>query len=191
MPAPGALPCGIVSDSNRRIDRVQDDDFLTGLDGLSDSEVRDRRAMCDDLDLEFSYYRRMLHGRLDLVAFEMRRRAGEEEQSLIEALPRILAEGAYTSSPGLSVRKVPVEVPDIPRHGRRIVDRALDDDFIVRLSSLDDTELGEIQRFIQEVEAEVSRQRRIVHNALASLQDELARRYRKGSADHDELLASG
>jgi len=181
-----------VSENNRRrIDRVQDDDFLAGLDALSDNTVRDRRVMCDDLDVEFSYYRRMLHGRMDLVAFEMRRRAGAEEQSLIEALPRILTEGAYTSSPGLSSRRVPVEVPDIPRRGRRIVDRALDGDFIARLSSLDDGDLSDIQRFMQEVEAEVSRQRRIVHAALDSLQEELTRRYRDGSADPDELLASG
>jgi hypothetical protein len=120
----------------------------------------------------------------------MRRRAGEEEQSLIEALPRILAEGAYTSTPGLASRSVSFEVPDIPRHGRRIVDKALDGDFIARLPSVEDDELGETQRFLQEVEAEVSRQRRIVHGALDSLQEELTRRYRDGSANPDELLAS-
>ncbi len=180
-----------MSDNNRRrIDRVQDEDFLTQLDAVSDDEVRDRRKMCDDLDLELSYYRRMLHGRMDLISFEMRRRAGEEEQSLIEALPRILAEGAYTSTPGLSSRAVSFEVPDIPRHGRRIVDKALDGDFIARLPSVEGDELGETQRFLQEVEAEVSRQRRIVHGALDSLQEELTRRYREGSANPDELLAS-
>lgn len=180
-----------MSENNRRrIDRVQDKDFLTELDAVSDNDVRNRRKMCDDLDLELSFYRRMLHGRMDLISFEMRRRAGEEEQSLIEALPRILAEGAYVSTPGLPSRPVSVEVPDIPRQGRRIVDKALDGDFIARLSSLEDTELGETQRFLQDVEAEVSRQRRVVHGALDSLQDELARRYREGSANPDELLAS-
>lgn len=180
-----------MSENNRRrIDRVQDKDFLTELDAVSDNDVRNRRKMCDDLDLELSFYRRMLHGRMDLISFEMRRRAGEEEQSLIEALPRILAEGAYVSTPGLPSRPVSVEVPDIPRQGRRIVDKALDGDFIARLPSLEDTELGETQRFLQDVEAEVSRQRRVVHGALDSLQDELTRRYREGSANPDELLAS-
>lgn len=175
----------------RRIDRVQDKDFLTGLDALSDDEVRERRVLCDDLDVEFSYYRRMLHGRMDLIAFQMRRRAGEEEQSLIDALPRILAEGAYASPPGLPSRSVAVEVPDIPVHGRRIVDKALDGDFIARLSSLEDDELSETQQFLQEVEVGVSRLRRVVHEALDVLQADLARRYRDGSADPNELLASG
>lgn len=181
----------MTENKRRRIDRVQDEVFLTGLDAVPDDELRSRRVMCDDLDVELSYYRRMLHGRMDLIAFEMRRRSGEEEQSLIDALPRILSEGAYTAAPGLPSRQVPVEVPDVPRHGRRIVDKALDGDFIARLPSLEDDELGETQRFLQEVEAEVSRQRRIVHTALDTIQEELTRRYRDGSADPDELLASG
>jgi len=49
--------------------------------------------MCDDLEGELSYYRRLLHGRLDLLNFELRRRSGEETRSLIEALPEILADG--------------------------------------------------------------------------------------------------
>ncbi len=181
-----------MSENNRRrIDRVQDPVFLSGLEDLGDEEVRERRVMCDDLDVELSYYRRMLHGRMDLIAFEMRRRAGDEEESLIDALPRILAEGAYIAAPGLASRQVSVEVPDIPRHGSRIVDKALDGDFIARLPSLGDEELAETQRFLEEVEAEVSRQRRVVHDALDVIQEELTRRYRDGSADPDELLASG
>lgn len=181
-----------MSENNRRrIDRVLDEEFLSGLEDLTDDEVRDRRVMCDDLDMELSYYRRMLHGRMDLVAFEMRRRVGEEEQTLIEALPRILAEGAYAAAPGLASRQVPVEVPDIPRHGGRIVDKALDGDFIARLPSLEDDELGDTRRFLEEVEAEVSRQRRLVHDTLDAIQEELTSRYRDGSADPDELLASG
>lgn len=180
-----------MTDNNRRrIDRVQDADFVAGLEAVSDDDLRERRVMCDDLDIELSYYRRMLHGRMDLIAFEMRRRAGEEEQSLIEALPRILAEGAYASAPGLSSRQVPVEIPDIPREGRRTVDKALDGDFIARLPTLEDDELGATQRFLQEVEAEVSRQRHTVHRSLDSIQEELTRRYRDGSTDPGELLNS-
>ena len=176
----------------RRIDQVEDPSFLEGLDAVPDNELRDRRTMCDALDLEFSYYRRMLHGRMDLVAFQMRKLAGEEEASLIEALPRILAEGAYTASPsGLPSRAVPVEAPDVERKGRRVVDKALDGDFIARLPVLDEDELRDTQAFLQEVEADVSRQRRAVHHAIDTIQDELARRYREGTADPDGLLTSG
>lgn len=169
---------------------MQDADFLAGLSAMPAEELREKRMMCDDLDVELSFYRRMLHGRMDLLAFEMRRRAGEEEQTLLEALPRILSEGAYTPSPGLPSRSVGVELPDIDRKGRRTVDRALDGDFLARLPSLSDVDLGEIQRFLQDVEAEVSQQRSSVHHALDTIHEELTRRYSDGTADPDEALPS-
>lgn len=178
-----------MTDNNRRrIDQVQDASFLAGLAEMSVDELRSKRMMCDDLDVELSFYRRMLHGRMDLLAFEMRRRAGEEEQTLLEALPRILSEGAYTPAPGLASRSVPVEAPDIERQGRRTVDKALDSDFLARLPSLSDDEIGEIQRFLQDVEAEVSQQRSAVHTALDTLHEELTSRYSDGTADPDGAL---
>lgn len=178
-----------MTEQRRRIDQIQDPGFVTGLDGLSLDDLRSRRAMCDDLDVELSYYRRMLHGRMDLLAFEMRRRAGEEQQTLLEALPRILSEGAYTSSPGLPSRAVPVEVPDLPSPGRRLIDRALDSDFLSRLPGLSDDDLRATHTFLAEVEVEVSMQRKVVYAALDRLQEELTRRYREGLADPGELLA--
>ncbi|HEX9978772.1 MAG TPA: hypothetical protein VGB41_09105, partial [Acidimicrobiia bacterium] len=112
----------------------------------------------------------------------------EEEQTLLEALPRILSEGAYTAVPGLPERSIPIEVPDIPSPGRRMVDRALDGDFLARLPSMGDDELRDVHAFLAEVEVEVSQQRRIVHTKLDRLQEELTRRYREGLANPGELL---
>jgi len=178
-----------MTESRRRIDRITDTSFLAGLDDLPIDDLRSRRAMCDDLDVELSYYRRMLHGRMDLLAFEARRRAGEEEQTLLEALPRILSEGAYSPQPGLPERVVPIEIPDIPSPGRRLVDQALESDFLVRLPSMSDEELRDTQAFLAEVEGSVSLQRKAVHDVLDRLQHELTRRYREGLADPGELLA--
>lgn len=175
----------------RRIDQIQDPEFLEDLPALPADELRARRAMCDDLDLEFSYYRRMLHGRMDLLTFEMRRRAGEEQQTLLEALPRILAGGAYSTEPGLPSRSIPVDVPDIPSPGRRLIDRALQGDFLARLGELSDQDLRDTHRFLEELEAEVSMHRRVVHSVLDRLQSELTRRYREGLADPGELLTRG
>lgn len=177
-----------MTEQRRRIDQIQDPEFVRDLAGLPLDELRSRRVLCDQLDVELSYYRRMLHGRMDLLAFEMRRRAGEEQQTLLEALPRILAEGAYSSQPGLPHRSVPVEVPDLPYPGRRLVDRALHDDFLARLPSLSDEELRETHDFLTEVEVDVSQQRRAVYAALDVVQAELTRRYREGLADPGELL---
>lgn len=180
-------------EERRRIDQIQDPAFLAGIQDLDLDEVRRRRSMCGSLDVELSYYRRMLHGRMDLLAFEMRRRAGEEERSLLEALPQILAEGAYTPSrtEGVPDRQVPVEIPDLPTPGRRLIDRALDDGFLARLSTLSDEDLRDTQGFLDEMEREVSQQRQSVHRALDMLQEELTRRYREGLADPGEVLAGG
>lgn len=178
-----------MTDTNRRrIDQIRSPEFTDDLGDLDIDTLRDRRTMCDSLDVELSYYRRMLHGRMDLLAFEVRRRAGEEEQTLLEALPQILADGSYTNPRGLGERSVPVEVPDIPSPGRRLIDRALDDGFLARLPSMSDEDLRATAGFLEEVETDVSEQRKTVHVALDRLQDELARRYREGLADPGELL---
>ena len=83
----------------RRIDQIQSPEFTAGLEGLTLEELRSRRRICADLDVELSYYRRLLQGRLDLLTFEVRRRAGEEQRSLLEALPEVLASWA-AGAPG-------------------------------------------------------------------------------------------
>ncbi len=147
--------------------------------------------MCDTVDTELSYYRRLLHGRMDLLAFEIRRRSGEETRSLIEALPEILADSDSGNALGeLPARALPIEAPDLPSSGRREIDRVLDDDFLAHLPTLDDTEIEQIQSMLAETESEVSQQRRLVYDAYEKIQSELSRRYRDGLADVDELLGS-
>lgn len=177
--------------NRRRVDVIADEGFASGLDSVSLDELRERRRMCDTLDTELSYYRRLLHGRMDLLAFEMRRRSGEETRSLIEALPEILADSEGGNSMGeLPARALTIEAPDIPVSGRRGIDRVLDDDFLAHLPTLDDEEIERIQMMLAETEAEISSQRRTVFGAYERIQNELSRRYRNGLADVDELLGS-
>jgi len=128
----------------RRIDLIQSPEFTSGLEALSLEELRTRRRICADLDVELSYYRRLLQGRLDLLAFEVRRRSGEEQRSLLEALPEVLASWA-AGEPGLPERRVPVEIPDLPMQGRRAGYLALSDDFLARLPEMYDPELSAVQ----------------------------------------------
>lgn len=175
----------------RRIDQIRDPAFIDDLRDISLDELRQRRAMCDSVDTELSYYRRLLHGRMDLLAFELRRRSGEETRTLIEALPEILA-GAEAASPLTTTgRAVSVALPDIPGNGQRTIDQVLGDDFLARLPSLDDAELRDIQALLAEVESEISEQRRAVYEVFEGLQSELTRRYREGLADVSELLDRG
>jgi hypothetical protein len=180
----------VTDDKRRRIDVIQDPGFVEDLESVVLGELRARRDMCGDLDVELSYYRRMLHGRMDLLSFELRRRRGEETRSLMDALPEILAgdlEPLPPRHPG-DGRTIPIEAPDLPAVGRRVVDRALGDDFLARLPQLSDGDLEETGAMLAEVEEEVSRQRRAVFDALDLIQDELTRRYREGLADPADLL---
>ncbi len=179
-----------MTQQRRRIDQVMDPSFTEALDTLSLEELRHRRAILDDLDTELSYYRRILHGRLDLLDFELRRRAGTETRSLIEALPEILTDSpsGKTSNP-LDLER-PLELPELAGEGRRAVDAALADDFLAHLPSLADDDLAEIRESLSSTEAEVSRQRRAVYDAYDLITAELTKRYRDGTASPDELLST-
>ncbi len=174
----------------RRSDAITDADYLADLADLDTSEIRSRRQTCTDVDRELSYYRRLLHGRIDLLDFEQRRRTGTEHRSLVEALPDILGDA---SSPGAGTGHVTVDAgdptpPDIPVSGSRQIDFVLGDDFLSHISELDDAALATTRQRLADAETEVSQQRRVVHGALDALSDELTRRYRSGATSVDDLL---
>lgn len=166
-----------------------DPEYTADLESLETGELRNRRSTCDDLDAELSYYRRLLHGRMDLLEFELRRRRGEETRSLIDALPDILADGEGMGSPHFAMPKtLPVDPPDIPMDGRRSIDLVLADDFLTHLPDIDDAELSEIQLMLSKAERKVSEQRHSVYEVLETLNAEVARRYREGIVSVNQFL---
>ena len=171
------------------MDLVSEPSFVADVDQIPLDELRRRRELCEDLEAEFSYYRRLLHGRLDLLSFELRRRSGEETRTLIEALPEILADVDEPAREAMP-KNLPIELPDLGQR-RRAIDRALDDDFLTHLPTIDDADLTEIEADLAAIEQTVSAQRRSVYDALEVILEELTRRYRDGTASVDELLQSG
>jgi catechol 2,3-dioxygenase-like lactoylglutathione lyase family enzyme len=144
--------------------------------------------MCADLDRELSFYRRMLHGRIDLLAFERNRRSGEESRTLVEALPEILGDSPSTGIGHAAVTSFDVVPPDVPQPGRRHIDFLLGDDVLARLDTVDDDDLAAFDAALRNEESDVSAQRKIVHAANDTLGAELRRRYRAGLTSVDELL---
>ena len=69
-----------MSPQRRRIDLALDPEFIADLETVDVAELRERRQLLDILDTELSYYRRILHGRMDLLDFELRRRSGLESR---------------------------------------------------------------------------------------------------------------
>ena len=165
--------------SRRRIDQVLAPSFVEGLGDLDFEELRRRRALAAEIENELSFHRRMLHGRMDLIRFELRRRRGEETRSLIDALPEILADDTDTREVGpQAMRYVETLPPIYEALGRRDIDLVLGDDVLLRLGDISDDDLSTALEGIQEFESALSEQRRRVHEVEDALGHELGIRYR-------------
>jgi hypothetical protein len=176
-----------VNDKRRRIDTALEPEFVADLAELDLAEVRRRRDMAEDVEAQVSYYRRILHGRMDLLAFEARRRSGEEERTILEALPDILASGMILGSePNLRHIETMPPLPSVT--GRRLIDKIMDDGVLASLPELTDEELTEAMERLREVENELSNQRRQLHEVIDALQHEIVSRYR---SQQDEATVSG
>jgi hypothetical protein len=165
----------------RRIDQIKDPDFSSDLSALTLDELRARRDLADDVETELSYYRRFLHGRLDLLAFELRRRRGEEDRTLLDALPEILT--GHDRTRNGRARHLSTDLPDIPVKGRRHLDRILGNDLMIRLPELNEGDLVEASEELAEVEAEISVARQEVQAVLDLLQAEVINRYKNDLGD--------
>jgi hypothetical protein len=176
-----------VSEQRRRIDIVLEAEFLEDVSDLDLNELRKRRHTTEDVESQISYYRRLLHGRMDLLNFELRRRSGEEERTLLEALPEILASGMILGTEP-NLRHIEV-MPPIPTNtGRRLIDKIMDDGILTQLPDLTDDEVVEALDRLREVETELSNQRKQLHTVIDALQDEIVSRYR---SQQGEATASG
>jgi len=162
--------------------------FTDDIESISIDDLRTRRVICDDLDTELSYYRRMLHGRMDLLDFELRRRTGEETRSLIEALPEILADSPSGRTSNPLDRELSLDLPELAGSGNREIDQVLGDGFLARLPTTETDDLRGIRELLSEAELSVSLQRRTVYDAHEIITAEITRRYREGSASADEIL---
>ena len=166
-----------MSEKRRRIDQVLDPAYVMNLTGLELGELRDRRQLAADVESELSYYRRMLHGRMDLLNFELARRRGDEKRSLIEALPEILGAGERA---GGQTGRVRGEFDlAFAGDGNRPIDAALQDDFLTHVYDLEVSELEDILTALTEAEREVSETRRSIQVVFDTVQQVISDRYRE------------
>jgi RsiG-like len=166
-----------VTENRRRIDVVLESEYLEDLQSIDLDELRKRRVTAEDVEAQISYYRRLLHGRMDLLDFELRRRSGEEGRTLLEALPEILASGMVLGSePNLRYLDTMPPIPSTT--GRRLIDKIMEDGVLIQLPELTDAEIDEAIDRLRDVEAELSVQRRQLHSVIDALQDEIISRYR-------------
>ena len=92
----------------RRIDRVLSEDYLSGLGSVDIAELRELRTEAEQEEVDLSYIRRMVQGRLDVIRAELNRRDGNGSGNLVEDLAAILADEPRSPARGLG-RHVTVE----------------------------------------------------------------------------------
>lgn len=162
-------------------------DLDRDLERLTVPELRMRRRVAETEEQELSYVRRLLHGRIDILRAEQRRRAGHGDDMMTH-LPDILSDGPRAG--GGPSRHISLTVPDptiMPHRAHELAAASAGGSDLGRLT---DRELRGILDTLQQHERAISDSRGRVHRILDHLSKELTRRYRDGSAQVDDLLAS-
>ncbi|MFJ9829080.1 ABC transporter substrate-binding protein [Streptomyces sp. NPDC101160] len=156
-----------------------------------------REAQSDEADL--SYVRRMLQGRIDILRAELARRtdpasadpgaragAAGAETPLLDRLSEILADAP--SRHRTSVRHVTLSTPRGEEY-RRLAAEMLSEVELSDLTARTDEELHTAMARLAGYEQQVSRRRHQLQRTADDCSAEIARRYREGEAQVDDLLA--
>lgn len=178
-------------------DRVLHADYLVGLDRRTLPEIRAMRAECEEAEAGVSFARRVLQGHLDIVSSELHRRhtgeAGDPSATnalhdLVERLPQILADDHYgrSGSPGWRPLDLNTEMPGVEL--LVAVDAAVGGAAMADLASRPQEDIEHMSGRLSELEREFSRTRRILHERIDLLKNEITARYGRGEINVDTLL---
>ena len=169
------------------VDALLDPAFLQNATTQPMSEVRRLRREAEQEEVNLSYTRRLLQGRLDIVRRELQRRAEHDGRSLVDLLPEILAEKGRGPAHGLG-RHQTVQ-PHAPEEYESWVNSRTGSSDMSDIAALTDATLETAARALAEAETGLSERRRGVQQVMDGLAAELGRRYRDGEADVAALLA--
>jgi hypothetical protein len=169
------------------VDEMLDPAFLESAVQRSMTDVRQLRRRAEQEEVNLSYTRRLLQGRLDIVRRELQRRSEDDGRSLVDLLPEILAEKGRGPAHGLGRHQtVQPQAPDEYESWVNSLTKGVD---MSGISALTDAKLERAARALAEAEKELSERRRGVQRVMDALAGELGRRYRDGEADVAALLA--
>jgi hypothetical protein len=171
------------------VDRVLAEDYLGDLAARPIEEIRAKRDESRVVEDKVSYLRRMIQGRLDIVAADLERRteggAAADLRTLVEQLPVILSEKVHAGGPGrLPSGVLPPNDDDLTTE----LDRVVPPDTLGNLPDLSDADVAELARRLQDLERDVSDTRKALFGRIDALHAELVRRYGTGEADPGRLL---
>ncbi len=170
---------------SRRIDRVMADGFMSSLKTVDLPGLRELRADAEQEEVDLSYLRRLVQGRIDILGAEQRRRTGQVS-SIVDELSSILSDGPRSPARG-SGRHVTVD-PSLTDSHRRHLESIVADVEMSDVAVHSDERIAELITALREEEERVSRIRRQVQERVEACQAERTRRYRDGEADVAALL---
>lgn len=179
-------------DERRRLsDYLLDENLKLELPRKSADELRRLREAAETLEADFSYQRRILQGKVDVLRSELQRRDSSEAgdlSSLIKALPDIIG----GDGPGPS-RGAKITEPSFQSTGqrRRRIERMVDEPTLASLPDMSLDEMREAVTQFVDAERNLSEQRRMLHAQIDALHAELSKRYKSGDLDVEDLLERG
>lgn len=162
---------------HRRIDRVLAEDYLADLDRLSLDQLRVRRAEAEQEEVDLSYVRRLLQGRIDVVRAEQAHRREGGGGSVIDRLADILADDP---TPGGGVGRYTTMEPSRVAEHRRRVERLVADVEMDDVQARTDEEIAQALSAYRGEEQAVSELRTAVHEVVSRCDTEIARRSTAG-----------
>lgn len=153
--------------------------------GLRLPELRTLRRDAQRDEADLSYVRRLVQGRIDILRAELARRV-DPESPVVDRLSEILADAPSVHRS--SARHVTLTTPRSDEYRRLAADTLAE----VGLSDLDartDEELLTAMGRLVRYEQQVSRRRHRLQRTVDDCSAEIARRYRDGEAQVEDLLA--
>ncbi|MCX4824060.1 hypothetical protein OG883_30150 [Streptomyces sp. NBC_01142] len=163
---------------------VPSQDSQHDLAALRLPELRTLRRDSQRDEADLSYVRRLVQGRVDILRAELARRTAPETP-VVDRLSEILADAP--SQHRSSARHVTLSTPHSEEYRRLAADMLAE----VELSDLDartDEELHTAMGRLIRYEQQVSRGRQVLQRTADDCSAEIARRYREGEAQVDDLL---
>jgi hypothetical protein len=184
-------------DGGRRpIDRILAPGFADDVAALDFAELRSRRNLAEQEEVDLSYARRLLQGRLDLLRAEEVQRAtardgvdagARTDAEIARDLAAVLADQGPRADHGLG-RHLTTDPSRVGEH-RRAAEQAVDDVAASDPASLDEAGLAAAIAHLSELEHAISENRHRVQAVMDVLTAEVARRYRDGEARVEDVLS--
>ncbi|MET8689841.1 ABC transporter substrate-binding protein [Streptomyces sp. NPDC004732] len=154
-------------------------------------ELRELRRGAQQDEADLSYVRRLLQGRIDILRAETARRRApdrpepEPEATVVDRLSEILRDAPARHRS--SARHVTLGIP-LGEESRLLATEMLAEVELSDLAARTDDELDTAMGRLVRYEQQVSRRRQVLQRTADDCSAEIARRYRVGEAQVDDLL---